>query len=195
MVMRIDRDYRIWEATAKDDSRPMLQEVLIERTEERMSAIGGRYNGVAVACDGFVLAIVPVWLDNEDVPGPVKADLLADAVKRWPIKAGAPEIQLGETEVSYMSKTGRVTAARSSGGTFPDYRKIVPEKRYCKEKRKGQTFAINPKLLQRLASALGVTYPKFTVAKRFDPIIIETHVGQGRELMVPFGLLMPAHTY
>ena len=193
--MKISREYKVWEASAKDDSRPILREVLIERTEERKSATGGKFNGVAVGCDGFMMAIVPVWLDDDDVPGTVKASVIADAVKGWPVKGMDPEIQLGEKEVSYFGKTGRVTAERSSGGTFPDYKRVVPQYRYCKEKRKGQTFAINPKLLQRLATALGVTIPKFTVAKRSEPIIIETHVGQGRELMVPFGLLMPAHTY
>ena len=70
--MKIEREYKIWEATCKDDpSRPVLQNVLIERVDET--------HGLAIAADGVLMAVVPCELDPDDVVGLVPGHVLKDA--------------------------------------------------------------------------------------------------------------------
>src|SRR3990172_967447 len=61
--MQIDHEYQIWNAVALHEERPALQMVQIEAT--------GDGKGVAVAADGFIMAVVPVTLEPDDILGPV----------------------------------------------------------------------------------------------------------------------------
>jgi hypothetical protein len=180
--MKIRTEYQIFKSAAmKDDSRPVLQNIYVERLDGN--------KGVAVATDGCMMAVVPVELSDEDVPGLVPGTCVQDAIKTWK-KFGKVDIILKEGEVSYLGKSGIVTAKRLDA-KFPDWQKLVPTK---PEDQPVGMFSIDPSRLAALCDAIGANcsnvVPKLTRTGRNSPIIVETWIN-GNTPCAPFGILMP----
>lgn len=190
--MMIEPRYQIWKIARRDkwsENRPILTHVLIER-------IGDSENGLAIASDGFCMAIAPVTLAADDVPGVVRGDLfaLAARAKSW----------LGLRAEAVLFEDGTLyprTWTIKPGQAYPDWRRAA-KKAECKPAL-NPTFALDPVLFGRLREALGIKVGKdgamgarFTIAAPNAPILIEA-MGDGRKegvLTPPYGYLMPMHT-
>jgi DNA polymerase III sliding clamp (beta) subunit (PCNA family) len=101
-------------------------------------------NGAMVACatDGHALAIVPVEMEDGDVPGYVTAEALKKARKAGSVKCnGAYEFPDGST----MPRRSELNDA-----SFPDVSRVIPRE----EDLSSVELTFNADLLHRLARAI-----------------------------------------
>lgn len=222
--MRIDDPFRP-EAMAgpdREDVGPLLRYVSIElldpahyfQAEARRDAL--EYNAIAVACNGYALAVVPIRLTSDDAPGIVDAEMLG-AARRY-LSAAGP----GARPPGLSGIMGDLLPASllAGGASFPRLGPAGPRKAglahdagwigwrgtvraFLDQERQGagrqmpgaRAFSVNPALLGRLTEALGVEYVKLTHTGRpNDPLLVEP-LYTGRALGTwprpPFGLVMP----
>lgn len=224
--MRIHTDYRIEPAADPgQEHRPLLAHISIERIADAshhfpMPSPGGKapspgvYNGVAVAADGFILAVVPVSLDDTDATGLIYCNSLAHA-RKW-------QMLFPGILPNYLTLRLDAETIRSSRADFPRFgltrpgmeaitaatpwitwralvRDIVARERETLPAA-GLTEAgtwerhLNTTLLAKLGSAIGTETPRITHAGEGLAYLIEPHMSQrarGSWPRPPFGLLMP----
>lgn len=217
--MYINFEYEIWRAVAPDDSRPVLRHVLIvdsEQADHWNIGLEPGYNGLAVATDGFMLAIVPVQLEDEDVPGLVDAELIKSAGKLTPKTFPGAWLKLEPQRVTLLDQSVR---PRWDGdqwpGNFPDITAILPAKRpdgRADDEGKADpglnvhpVLSINTAYLIDLTKALGSRYIKsqrdsthwrflYLTPAFATPVLIEMGRRVGPTFgawRAPLGLLMP----
>lgn len=136
--MKVDlKRYRIEKAASKNERRPVLQNVFYDAP-----------NGVLVATDSHVMAVVPVEMAFDDATGavPVEAVVLA---RKDQAKGELAEIVANGT-VSVRVRGERAEFERSPGDYFPDWMPFF--KRGLKPVT---TFALNPRMLMNCAEAVG----------------------------------------
>lgn len=193
--MFIDRAYRPWLACATDDDvRPSLHHVLIERLGDEEAARWG-CNGVAVAANGYLLAVVPVELEPEEGtclihrrfwPSLMRSCLSLDGRVEIPLRT--PKERFVSTPDGWACRKGLLDTLR-----FPKWRSIVPP--IPAEAPGLATLGINANLLTIAQRAIG---SPCGVQLRFcrdnhGPVV----VGGLGELSAkasgvpPFGIVMP----
>lgn len=211
--MFIDFYAEIWRATAQDDARPSLAHVLIADSvyaDKYNLRLPADHNGVAVATDGFMLAIVPVILEDDDVPGLVDPELIKQAAKMTPKTFPGAWLSLGDRTVKLIDRSERPRYRYDTDpGNFPDIVGVVPTERPKGDDKDGlyrhPVLSINTAYLIDLTRAMGARYIKserdnthyrfvYLAGTFGTPILIERarHVGNfGASWVTPLGLLMP----
>lgn len=200
--MKINKEFKIWLAAndLKDESRPALNHILIERTGNEGFTQDGYDgpNGIAIAANGLMIAVVPVELENGDVPGLVRADVLQAAFKGC--RGLDIQIELGNDTVSFCTKLTTMTCPRFTDTfkehpetyTFPNWRNVIPTER---DMATGPLL-LSWKQLQQVCDAIGILIPKITrtypgtKTRCEGPLILQSPKSNGK-LEPPYGLVMP----
>lgn len=185
--MRIAREYKIWETVqdAKSLYREYLGEVLIQRLDDT--------RGLAIATDGSMLAVVPVELDKNDVPGLIRADLLKLAAKVTPRSFGDVALALvSEDDVVLPGDGSTHKRTNYAGARYPDISRVVPA---YPHKPAGYAPPFDAALLGKIVRALGIEKIALTPnAKSTGPMIVSgIHADRtpGTRPVAPYGILMP----
>jgi hypothetical protein len=146
--MNIRVECQVEEACKKDDLRPALAHVWVERPDAKKPT-----EGLAVACDGFILAVVPVSLEADDVVGFVPPAALKAARKQAARHSPDAQIALTDQGCRVESTSASYVYPRNVDGVFPEWRRVVPK--VPDEGGDIPHVALETKLLLRLAKALG----------------------------------------
>lgn len=173
----------------EDLHRKALEYVLITTWRDR---------SVAVAANGFCLAVVPVELDDGDVPGLVHRSVF-DAIHeddkdpdfgRW----GTESFALGEHAVTF--EDGWTAPRRLKGDIdedlkFPDFGRLF-DLHIAHEGAGAPVFS--PKLLRKLQRALGCPFVVIQPgASDVSPVLVLAKGAEDDgEVAPPVGFLMPA---
>lgn len=186
--MQIDKGFEIELAAAQDDTRPVLNHVQITR-----------YKGqpVAVAGDGFILAVVPIELDDEDVTGLVSVSAFRKA-RRAPKPNGKITMTLTSTEWVVLTDRSLVTRRNPYSNarvSFPDYVRAVNEAfdkyKIAEAEKKGTAqIAFNPKNMRLMQKVLNIDCVQLSMTAS-DAAIFVTDKFLGDKLEPPFGVVMP----
>jgi len=183
----LDKSYELWKAVYKDDHNGTLQHVSVERLDET--------SGLAIAADGWMLAVVPVELDEDDVPGLVHWTILAGARKHQGA-AGKRDpwlvLMLDDSTVSYPdgARMPRTPCVRE----FPNWRGILEQVSTGEALALQSALGLNPALLAALGCALGLPEGPLLLAPSTPsgPILVETErADDNGNPTPPYGLLMP----
>ncbi|MHA2428650.1 MAG: hypothetical protein ACXADB_11565 [Candidatus Hermodarchaeia archaeon] len=204
--MLMDSEYQIWEACTKDDMRPALTCVNFIRKEDVTECdieLVGADNGIAVATDGYMLVVVPVEFEDDDVPGLVPAEIVKQAAKESKkfknIYNGRTHIQLGEDTVTIPFQV-QMPRGIVDMGLYPDVWPIVPKEIPTVEPDNARSnLALDMSLLLRLGKALGKPPVRNKSAnvvinfngKKYEPYYVQLTNHEYK--VAPFGLLMPIH--
>jgi hypothetical protein len=134
--MKIDKKYRLETAVSTDESRENLANISVTRRH-------------AIACDGKMIAIVPVEIDEGDEVGWMTPDALKQARKANPRGLDTIRIILnGQQELQDGSTVKR-----------PSFDEVRPPKmvQILLKAHRGRTFrvGINAGMLKSLSEALG----------------------------------------
>jgi len=179
--MYLDESYLIWKCANESGARPLLGHVLIKRTNVD--------SGMAVASDGFILAVVPVTLDESDRVGLVSAKYLRESLKA---AKGTP-ISLNDTNVGNSKGLfPRYEWDIDGNSEYPEYQNIIPKPPM------GSTvnvLGINLKLLTRVTQAIGSPKPIILTlcGGNVSLLLVEHHLRENGVPVPPFGLVMPMH--
>lgn len=201
--MLINVNHRIWEAAVDPrwDERPVLLNVSITR-----SGKWGPGNGVAVAANGFMFAVVPVQFEEGDEDCLVYGLYLKEAVaqaKKLAGKADEVSIGLGPRERDSITvERYAYPKYRYPGAAdlkFPNWETIVPPMDLMSAVFSG--FAFNLSLLGKATRAIGADANKsegldavvLQHGKPSGPIVLMPATGHSLELRAPFAVLMPMH--
>lgn len=191
--MLIDPKYQIWKVTAQDDVRPILCGVKIEATGEP-DARGNR-TGRAIASDGFILAIVPVTLEETDT-----ANLVHYRAFKWAMQMGRPkrgaDLHLGLCADGIRLANGVLLPAATNyiRGVYPNLDGTINGFSGSagidqSPLQSGDPFPYDLNLLNRVAAAIGAVNLKVTQRFLKAPIMVEPITSSYPSL--PFGLVMP----
>jgi polyhydroxyalkanoate synthesis regulator protein/polyhydroxyalkanoate synthesis regulator phasin len=187
-TVKIDRKYKIWEATCRDDpSRPVLQHVLIERVDET--------HGLAIAADGFIMAVVPVELYPDDVVGLVPGHVLKDASTKA-VRTLGMQVIMREHEFEYVTRDGNIKVPRQDVGEFPNYKMIIPD-RPTQLRKTLCAFSLDLDNFARACKAIGCDAKEaphhFTApGGRSSAFLLETTYSDGKP-QAPYAVIMPRH--
>jgi hypothetical protein len=185
--MNIEVEYQIEEACTKDDDRPALAHVWVERP-----AADKPTEGLAVACDGFIMAVVPVTLEAEDVPGFVPTAALKQA-RKLAKRSADVQIALTEQGCRVESVSASYVYPRNVDGVFPNWRRVVPT--VPAEGGDIPRVALDTKLMLRLSKALGCD----TLKLYFDGSPLKAVVAKPHSTSLTarrddlFGVIMPVY--
>ncbi len=194
--MQFNRSHQIWKAAAPDETRPILNHVLIERTRNEV--------GIAVAANGFVLAVIPVVLDEDDVPGIVRADLfqraasMTEIVKGKRTRPASARMGLGADRVTLADESTHLrTSFKNDNPPYPDWRRIA-KRTPAKEGSLVGEIGLDPRWLAIMGAVLGVGKDvqglRLTFNGRESAVMIERVQRFGDlEAEPPYGLVMPMH--
>lgn len=220
--MLIKSEFRVFESVALDDSRPTLSCVNV--TSERLNPDSeGRCEGLAMATDGFILAVVPVLVDDLDDLGLVSAVAFKAAfaaarrmrVDPVVLKLDLP-LYVGLADGSMVRRYGADVDA-GSFSRFPDVDPVIPKRSQIGDRevqgRHLMSVAYNPGLINRLCKSIGCkianrgvgskgdNYPRLVFGgvdnggSTCDPIVIESQsASMADDFVPPFGLIMPMHS-
>lgn len=177
--MKLDPRYKV-ETIAANSDRPTLQHVLFTNWQDKP---------VAVATDGYVLAVVPVEMNDDDVPGLVDYEILRAARKATSVN-GYISFALCDEIVKFDSGW---TAPRTNGLEnlkFPDWERLT-EKVF--DNPIGRiSLVIQPKLLHRVAKVLGSKMVCVSHTGNENMVLVTLREPKGK-LEPPFALHMLAH--
>jgi hypothetical protein len=185
--MNISVEYQIEEACTKDDLSPALTHVWVERPDADKPT-----EGLAVACDGRILAVVPVALDAEDVPGFVPVAALKQA-RRLAKRSADVQIALTDEWCRVESVSASYVYPRNVDGVFPNWRRVVPK--VPDEGGDIPHVALDTKYLLRLSKALGCD----TLRLYFDGSPLKAVVAKPHSTSLTarrvdlFGVIMPVY--
>jgi hypothetical protein len=148
---------------------------------------------VAVAADGFCLAVVPVVLDAGDVPGPVHWTIFDAARGEQADRAGELRFKLGEDRVTFDDGWTAPRDLNPTAKPYPNWQGLIPDRTGLDDA--WPAFALNPRLLSLVQEALGAQ--TFVTLHRVGPdtapiLVADTFLDGSPE--APFGLLMPVHS-
>lgn len=188
--MRIPLATPVWLVALKSppEYRPILTHVDIRRTDGAL--------GLATAADGWMAAVVPISLDEDDVPGLVLASHFAEAAKlsKAMKERNDAVLFLGADTVRFAdgSTKPRFGNGVNESARFPDLDRVTPTRCHPDERARGP-LALNPSLLVTISKAIGSEHT--TITRNGLPtscLVIETQepTPAGRPV-APYGLLMP----
>lgn len=175
--MKIQKTYKLEKVVSKDPSRAALQQVLVDEKD-----------GVAVATNGKVIAIVPVVLEN---------DRFVNGVRLLPTEAVTKARKIAKK--NDLARIGLNGGAVLDDGTeiptvdhaFPNWRNILPKDANLDG---GFSVALDAKLLHDLAEAINdgkekaqrtVTLHFHKEAPEMSAIKVTTRGGEA------YGVIMP----
>jgi len=223
--MKISKDFALWEITqlaAKEGSRPPLEHILAAKAKpyEQPNVKNETYpewmvmplsesnndftNGVAIATDGFSLAVVPLELYDEDFPGTIPGELLKEAAQKAAVQ-GQIYLELREDEI-IIPFAGQKNQ-RDKNLSFPDVRNIIEDvrNRMAGNERKVDLTIDNVRL-NKLLKALGVKttgnpgddrqVSLYSLSKEGQTgmvLVTQQNLRQNKTIVPPFGLLMEMH--
>jgi hypothetical protein len=157
--MKINERYQIDKAVSDDHTRPALMQCHLDREKARL-----------VACDGKIMAVVPVTdLDGspgdcpKDSSGPVSVDALK-AARRLKSPYG---LVLGASGKHSLAN-GATMPRPNDLPSYPPYEQVLPGHRMGSPDT--ITICINAELLLDLAKAIGNTVKSGTFASLTFPI-------------------------
>lgn len=160
-------------------NRKVLEHVLIEQT-----APG---EGLAIACDSVALAVVPVILEDGDVPGLVEGRILSLARKALARGGNQYRAVLGAESITLADGS---IHPRTMDCQYPDWRRIIPSLTPA-DLMVSPYIAVNPALLATIGKALGIDALVLTYHSDTTPILIQTRARNGSSPQAPYGVLMP----
>lgn len=173
--MKIDlRKFKIEKAASKNTLRTVIEQPYLDVDAK-----------VLVATDSFMLAVVPVEVEEGDTSGPVPVQAITEA-RRRSTKDNPQGIALnGRAEVD----SGEVSFKRPTLGQqqFPAWAKIADENRGTPIAE----FGVSPFLLARLAEAIGVGKNEAVKISVYGPLTalgVETMDKKGRGILMPVRL-------
>lgn len=169
-------------AVQKYDGRPILQSVFFDAEHQ-----------VAVAADGFILAVVPCECEFNTDQKNVLVPL--DAIKELRKAKANKTFDVSEDgkSVSFCSKAGNVTV-ETTDGHFPDYEKITVEARKP-DTENTITIGLSVKYLLRLAEAVSNDGDHIALTIRTDSLgsPYTVHSPSHYSDKDAMGLIMPYH--
>jgi hypothetical protein len=193
--MEFERDAKVWLAAAQDNIRPVLRHVLVRRVDEKG-------NGELVAADGYLLAVVPCRLEEDEPDGMVLAELFEKAIKAMPkviSRRGTEALMRLEVDtVRLLDGSVHRRRDESIGAlpAYPDFARVIPT-RAPVETRDARAFALDPKQLTRMHRALGgqpmalTLSPPGTHGERGARLLETVAPSAGGAPTPPFGVIMP----
>ncbi len=224
--MKIEKKYQLHEITKRAD-RELLEHFLVSRTLHFNQYIHRYYesypnqiampmptafhNGIAIATDGFVLAIVPIELDKDDKTGILYGDILRTAKAATPgkrdiiLKLDKDNVTIPITQSTHIRKNEFITLS------YPDIRAVVSNARanFVVENLNKRVLVFDQTRLNVLCKALGIQVTGKTNAHNRKArcflyplsddedggvlLISNKEIDEGKQITPPFGLLMEMH--
>ena len=176
--MKLPPSGRVEAAVATDRSRPVLTRVFLRIVETKTGRGRNRKvtrEGWLEATDSYVLAQVPVELDDDDTEGMIPVEALVEA-RTTPTRELAVD---GEIRIQGYGKL--TTFPRPEMGKFPD-----TERLFSTEDSPVASVGLNAKFLAKLAEALGTDTVRLDIMAPRKAIRVTPASGNGGR-----GLLMP----
>ena len=161
-------------AVARGDTRDYLNHAHLDAENKRL-----------IACNGNILAVVPVEVDEEDTSGPVGLDAIKAARKAAGKKANATVIVNNDQRIPAAG----LSMSRPSVGEYPNVDRILKGARPL-----GPSICLNPALLWDVARAVMPANAKDQAIRIFLPetsqraIRVESLNGSDA-----IGVIMPVH--
>lgn len=208
--MIINSKFKIWMATdASKNYRPALNHVNIEDAGGEVDSHGNR-PGRAIGMNGFIIAVVPVVLQANDVPGMVqrqawdwmvrtdgikKYDPLSDKHLRgldidkyYQMTLSESVVMLGNGVSIPRTLTGMVEAK------FPEWVGLfdLAKSNGYELPKFGMPMTFDYGLLTKLSGAMGDPHVLITQLYVSQPCLVES-VHAGGYPNPPYGLMMPMH--
>ncbi len=180
--MIIESRFKIDRCCATDGLRQILEYVNVMQFEGV---------DVAVAANGYMMAIVPVTMEPGDLPGLVHGDLF-----RYARKHDYGEVGL-TLDAEFVRFGNGWRAPRFNGDPpakpFPDIGKVIDLAR--KSEPAAPNVALNPSLLKTLCKAIGAEHSGVVITQSHPegPLLI-SDIQSDAPYIPPFGILMPMMT-
>ena len=180
--MKIPKNCKLEKVASKDQTREVLNYILIENKNDETHA---------VATDGRRLAVVPVAICDEDQLDGEKLMLPKALTEARKQAKRANESTIGLNGAAKMPN-GEVYPIRTDL-TFPNWRAVMPEARKYGPTPEYMTVRIDAKALFELSQAIGAVSNQVTLQiptnDPASPVIIEEKTTGGK------GVLMPCRQY
>jgi hypothetical protein len=177
--MKIHRQCKLEKCVSHDQTRSQgpLGHVYVHRTEEQ-----DRTKGVAVACDGRRLVVVPVLFEDEDTDSFLKPDVLPQARKAANKKD--EQITLGVNGVVKLSNGVQLPGvdpnALAGSPNYPNYAQVIPNA------EPKLTIALNAHYLSEIADALGSDgYVVLQIVDELTPFRVSGGIYGAQAVLMP----------
>jgi hypothetical protein len=185
--MRFDKKFKLEKVCSKDKTRwSILQQPHLDVERQRL-----------LACNGFVLAVVPATVDGDDKTGAIPLDAFKAAAKSKldPELSAAVHVNGGTVKVEDANATLEFVVPQGAIGKYPDVDQIIP-----REKDDDIVIGLDAKLLYELAQAMhpqGGGRSGYKVALRIQrlpnsPVTVKP-VFDRKQYNEAFGVIMPVH--
>ena len=143
--MNVNKKLLVENVCSKDKNRTMLVQPWLDVEQSRL-----------LACDGFVLAVVPVELDPDDTTGPVPVDALKLARKNRGGDDFTHEIVASNGTASVEVGGQSSTFRREDVAAYPDVDQVINDATKHLEVGSEPTITIDAQKLYDLAKAICV---------------------------------------
>lgn len=196
-----------WYESSKTDETPAIDPAARGQwTIGSLETLMNKQYGVAVATNGFALAIVPVTIERESDIGMFDARILQQAhrlsrAKTIPIFLRFDK-RVNSTELVQLTNGHLIPRYRDSSepASYPDYSSIVPLIRPKGGEAPFGAMSYDPKYFTGLVDAIGGKQATgvravFSEGSMTAPLMLELLAGKKLEghFKPPMGLLMPIH--
>lgn len=175
--MKLDlRTFKIEKAALKPSGLDQRSQIAQPYLDVEASAL--------VASDSYVLAIVPVEIEEGDASGPVPTAALIEARKRTKRRKGQRQ---GVSQIALNGRAevedGEVSFKRPEIGKFIDWKKVADEKKGAPL----AVFGLNPHKLVQVAEAMGCDRRGFLRIEVYGPLkpIHVSHANGARGVVMP----------
>lgn len=169
--MEIETKYQIEQAASIDETRLSMQNLYFEKQAQ---------DGVIVATDGRILAVIPIKASEVEKSGYVNKQALIDGRKVIPKAFGSIEVKIGK-ETTLVHNSAQYPIDQDL--RFPNWQQVIPKKGDIQ-------ITFNPVLFAKLVKAMGIKKGEsitLGISKKgngMGPIRVDTENGA-------FGALMP----
>lgn len=172
---------KIEQAASRDDSRPVLTRpwLLVDKPKKGQAPTSGR----VVACDSYILAVVPVEFNDQEKPaqGAIEGKVFAEGRKHE--KRFSESVQLLADKTTVLGSEATFPPPDPNVGQYPDVDRLMPAEDAISHFHVG----LNATLLKRLADSLGSegVLLEFVVDKDVATAKIVGGVNDGNEYRLP----------
>jgi len=167
---------KIESVVSDDKSREVITHVYLDAEGKRL-----------VACNGFVLAVNPVEVEDRDTSGLISVDAIKLARKTAPKRVEPHVLANGDLRVPLASAT-----LDRPEGKYPDFNQVIP---VVNTENTSPTLVIDAKLLYELSKALcedGNRVALWVNPVTTGPIYVKP-TGQFMKESGNYGVIMPVH--